>query len=137
MIVSSLRAALIAAVGATMLLKTSPSSAGEAAITLTAVTVGTEKELRLTLLGLANLPPKNCFAMLRQRALAGGTGQRQRLRGTLEPALVSEPDEGRYPGTLSLPTAGFLSYAAFEAKIHYRGIFFAIRHPASRGCVLR
>ena len=59
-----------------MLLQTSSFPAGEAAITLTAVTVGAEKELRLAFLGRADLPSENRFAMLRHEPSPAGLDNR-------------------------------------------------------------
>ena len=59
------------------LLKAGTSTAGEAAITLAAVTVGTDKEHRLAFAGAANPPPEDHFAVFR-RALSprrAGAGQ--------------------------------------------------------------
>jgi hypothetical protein len=102
MILSSFRAALITAVGAAVLVKPGSPSAGEAAITLTAVTAGTDKELRMALPGLANPTPEDHLAMSRHMPSPAATGHREWLRGTLEPVWMSSLTKVAISGTLSL-----------------------------------
>lgn len=50
--------------------------------------------------------------------LAGGTRQRQRLRGRLEPDGIGGPHEGRHTGTPSVATAGFwVTFPPYDAHI--------------------
>ena len=63
----------------------------------------------------AREPPRHASP----RVLASGARQRQWLRGSLEPAWMSNRTKVAISGTLSLPTPGFLLSAALEAKIYH------------------
>ena len=78
MIESSLRTLLVPAIGTAALTEPSLLAAGEAAIALPAITVGTQKKQRAAFYGNTKTLPQNHFAMRRhacsQAELDNGTG---------------------------------------------------------------
>src|ERR1700674_1257063 len=95
MVEPSFGAPLVAPVGGPVLPAASLVAAFGAAVAMSAVTVRADVENRLTPLSQANSLPQNRFAMNHRHASSqAGTGQRQRSRGRLEPALFGLPVDG-------------------------------------------
>jgi hypothetical protein len=88
MVLSGFRTVPVTAIGAAMLVESGLFAASRAAIALSAIATGTDKELLVAFTAAANPSPKSDFAMSSHALLAGGTRQRQWLRGTLKPASV-------------------------------------------------
>src|SRR3982750_2183354 len=81
---------LVSAVGCTPLSPSCLIPTGDAAVALSPVAMGTEKERSKTVPEQANPLPENCFPMRRHASPQGGAGQRQPLRGTLKPACCGD-----------------------------------------------
>jgi hypothetical protein len=86
MIEPSFSTPLIPPIGTAPLPEPGFAAASQAAVALSAVTVGTEIEHRVAAAAEANPLPENHCAMNRHACSAGGAGQRHALRGNLEPA---------------------------------------------------
>src|SRR4051794_29844723 len=85
MIQPPFRTPLVSAVGRTPLSPSCLIPAGEAAVALSPVAMGTEKERCKAVPEQAHPLPENCVPMRRHASPQGGAGQRQPLRGTLKP----------------------------------------------------
>ena len=88
MIEPSLRTLLMAAIRATPLMKPCLLTAGEAAIALAAVTVGTEEEQGAALGAETKPLSQNQIARSAHVMSRAAPGQQRQLRGRLEPSCV-------------------------------------------------
>jgi hypothetical protein len=85
MIEPTFRTPLVSPIGAAPLPAPGLIAAGAAAVALSMITAGAEKKQSAAFATRANPWPENYFANNRHAYSQGGTGQRPRLRGRLEP----------------------------------------------------
>ncbi|HEX2138415.1 MAG TPA: hypothetical protein VHG33_01760, partial [Woeseiaceae bacterium] len=106
----------MSAIGRTPLPPSCLIPAGDAAVALSPVAMGTEKERRKAIPEQANPLPENCFPMRHHACPQGGSGHRQPLRGTLKPACcgdltkVALPEPRRSNGGVPLRFPPFRSH---------------------------
>jgi len=85
MIEPAFRTPLVSPIGAAPLPAPGLIAARAAAVELSSITAGAEKKQSVAFTTQANPWPENHFANNRHASSQGGTGQRPRLRGRLEP----------------------------------------------------
>jgi hypothetical protein len=90
MVQPSFRTSLVPAIGRAPLPEPCLIAAGEAAVALSAVAMGTEKERREAVVEQANPLPQYRFPMRRHACLQGGSGQRSGFMAPLRPACCGD-----------------------------------------------